>query len=115
MKLNLKYNAANVDEIEQAQKQSIEACITNTSIGSICLFIQKGLVNESGHVGVSKTVALDTIDKYLEENDKNELILDIMEALVNAGFLAKDLDVEQMREVTKKRQKQLNNRISESL
>ena len=34
-KLNLKYNATKVDEIEQARKLPIENCITDTSIGML--------------------------------------------------------------------------------
>lgn len=97
MKLNLKYNATKVDEIEQARKLPIENCIADTSIGMLCLFIQKGLIDDNGTHGVSKAVAMSTIDSYLEENDKDDLVMDIVEALVNGGFLSRELDVETMR------------------
>lgn len=41
MKLNLKYNATKVDEIEQSKKLPIENCIADTTIGNLALFIQK--------------------------------------------------------------------------
>lgn len=113
MKLNLKYNAIRVDEIEQAKKLPVENCIADTTISNLTLFIQKGLVNDSGSVGVSKAQALTVIDEYLAENDKDELVMDIMEALVNGGFLSRDVDLTKVRELKAKRQalmkEELNN------
>lgn len=102
-KLNLKYNATKVDEIEQARKLPIENCITDTSIGMLCLFIQKGLIDDNGVHGVSKSVAMSIIDKYFEESDKDNLVFDIMEALVDGGFLSRELDIENLKEINKKR------------
>jgi hypothetical protein len=115
MKLNLKYTAIKVDEIEQSKKHSIEECITDTTIGNIVLFIQKGLIDDNGNHGVSKNVALATVDEYLQEKDKDELVLDIMEALINGGFLSRDLDVEKLREYKAKRQAQATEEIANSL
>ena len=107
MKLNLKYNASRVDEIEQAKKLPIENCIADTTIGNLTLLIQKGLVDDNGVHGVSKAVAMTTIDAYLEENDKDELVMDIMEALINGGFLSRDLDLAKVRELKVKRRVQM--------
>ena len=112
-KLNLKYNATKVDEIEQARKLPIENCITDTSIGMLSLFIQKGLIDDNGQHGVSKTVAMDVIDKYLEESDKDELVLDIMEALVNGGFLSRQMDVAKMRQAINNKMSQAKELINE--
>lgn len=108
MKLNLKYTALKVDEIEQSKKLPIENCIADTTVGNLALFIQKGLVSESGNVGVSKSQALTTIDEYLADNDKDELVMDIMEALIDGGFLSRDVDLTKVRELKAKRQAQLN-------
>jgi hypothetical protein len=115
MKLNLKYNATKVDEIEQTKKASIENCISDTTIGNLALFIQKGLIDENGNHGVSRNVAISTIDKYLEENDKDELVMDIMEALINGGFLSRELDVKKLRELKVKRQAQVKEEIDNNL
>ena len=115
MKLNLKFTASKIDEIEQSFKQPIENCISNTSIASITQFIQKGLVNDSDGIGVSKSKALSVIDEYLAENDKDELVMDIMEALINGGFLSRDLDIEKLREYKAKRQAQVTEEISRSI
>ena len=97
-KLNLKFTAQSVDEIEQARQLPIQNCMSDNSVKMLALFIQKGLVNEDGRVGVSRAVALDTINNYLEDSDTDNLLLDITEALVNAGFLSRELDVAKLRE-----------------
>lgn len=96
-KLNLKYNALKVDEIEQAKQLPIENCATDSSISMLCLFVQKGLIDDNGVHGVSKNVAMNIIDEYLKEHDKNELVLDIMEALINGGFLSRQVNIQQLR------------------
>ena len=103
MKLNFKFTATSVDEIEQARQLPIQNCIGDTSIKMLALFLQKGLVNDNGNVGVSKSVALSKIDEYLEENDTDNLIFDITEALVNAGFLSREMDISKMRELKSKK------------
>ena len=115
MKLNLKYNATRVDEIEQSKKLPIENCIADNTIGNITLFIQKGLVNDSDGVGVGRAKALQVIDEYLAENDKDELMMDIMEALIDGGFLSRDLDVAKVRELKTQRQAQLNKELNDAL
>lgn len=115
MELNLKYNAVKVDEIEQAKKQSIENCISDTTVGNLALFIQKGLVDDNGVHGVSRAVAIDTIDKYLAEKDKEELVMDIMEALIKGGFLSRELDVKKLKELKAKRQAQVKEEIDNNL
>lgn len=107
MNINLKFNATKVDEIEQAKKLPIENCIADTTIGNLALFVQKGLVDDNGQHGVSRSVAISTIDSYLEENDKDELVMDIMEALINGGFLSRDVDLGKVRELKAKRQAQM--------
>ena len=115
MKLNLKYNATRVDEIEQTKKLPIENCIADTTIGNLTLFIQKGLVNDSDGVGVGKAKALSVIDEYLAQNDKDELVMDIMEALMDGGFLSRDVDLAKVRELKAKRQAQVNEELNNAL
>jgi hypothetical protein len=111
MKLNLKYNATKVDEIEKETGLPIDQAINDSRISNLILFVQKGFVDENGKHGVTRAVALDVIDNFLSEKDKDELTLDIMEALVDAGFLSRKLDVDKMREANNKRQEQLNKEL----
>ena len=112
MKMNLRYSAIKVDEIEQTKKLPIENCIADTTIGNLATFVQKGLVNENGNVGVTRAQALTAIDEYLAENDKDELVMDIMEALINGGFLSRDVDLTKIREMKAKRQAMLNEEMN---
>lgn len=108
MKLNLKYNATKIDEIEKETGLEISQAINNTRVSNLVLFIQKGLIDDNGNHGVTKAIATSTLDKYLEESDKDNLVLDITEALINGGFLSRKLDVEKMRKATEKTQEQIN-------
>ena len=98
MKLNLKYTALKVDEIEKAKGKAIELCIDDTRIDNMCLFVQKGLVDDNGKHGVTRNVALSKIDDYWQEYDKQELLLDIIEALVAGGFLPKSPNLTPLKE-----------------
>lgn len=106
-KLNLKYTATRVDEIEKAKGLPIENCIADNTINNLALLLQKGLIDDNGIHGVSRTVAIDVIDTYLKEKDKDDLLLDITEALVNSGFLSRTLDIPTMRDLKAKRGKQV--------
>ena len=114
MELNIKFNASRVDEIEQTRnKTPIQDCIRDVSISNLALFLQKGLIDENGTWGVSRTVALDVIDKYLETHDVEDLIFDIMEALINAGFLTRDVDVKKLREAKAKQKENFDKAIAD--
>ena len=112
MKLNLKFTAVKVDEIEQSKQLPIENCIADTTVKNLALFIQKGYINDSGNIGISHAQALTIIDEYLTDNDKDELVMDIMEALMNGGFLSRDLDLAKVRKLKAERQAQLNEELN---
>lgn len=112
--MNLKYTALRVDEIEKAKGMSIENCIGDTTIDNLALFVQKGLVDDNGVYGVSRSIALTKIDEYLKDKDKQELILDIMEALIEGGFLPKSLDVTSLRTSIREKTKEINKGLQES-
>lgn len=104
MSLQLKFKASKVDEIEKAKGLPIQNCIADTSVGMLTLFIEKAVLNEDSTVGCTKNTAMRLLDEYLEEpeHDTDCLVLDIMEALVNGGFLSRQLNMEQVRSSAKK-------------
>ena len=112
-KLNLKYKASTVDEIEKAKQTTIENCMSDTSISTLCLFVQKGLIDENGNHGVSKHVAMNVIDEYLQEYDKDDLVLDIMEALINGGFLSRQVNISELRKNMKKKMSEVNTMVNQ--
>lgn len=113
MNLHLKFTATKVDEIEKAKGVPIQNCIADTSIGMLALFIEKGYVNEDGSVGCTKNSALRIIDEYLEEpeNDTDGLVFDVMEALVKAGFLSRQLNMEELRNSAKEEMEKQKQRM----
>ena len=111
MKLVFKFTATSIDEIEKTKGVAIENCIADNTINNLALLISKGLVNDNGTIGASRVVALSKIDEYLKENDKDNLLLDIVEALVDEGFLSRKLEVSKMRGIMEKRQEMVNNQL----
>ena len=113
MKLVFKFTATIVDEIEKTKGVAIENCVSDNTINNLALLISKSLVNDNGSVGTTRAVALSKIDEYLQdkEYDKDNLLLDIVEALVNDGFLSRTLEVSKMRGVMEKRQSMLNDQL----
>lgn len=113
MSITFKFNASVVDEIEKQKGLAIENCLGDTTVNNLTLFIQKAAFDENaGKVGVSRTVAVDMLDKYLADSDKDTLILDIMEALVDTGFLSRQYNMPEMREALTKRAKVIQTAIA---
>lgn len=98
-KLSLKFTARNVDAIEQATGQAIEHAVASTTVRNITLLLKHALVDENTQqAGVSTTVAQDKLQNQLDNGrDRYDIILDIMEALIQAGFLPKSVDTESIR------------------
>lgn len=111
MKLVFKFTATSIDEIEKTKGVAIENCIADNTINNLALLISKGLVSDNGTVGTSRAVALSKIDEYLKDNDKDSLLLDIIEALVTDGFLSRKLEVDKMRNLMEKRQQTVNDQL----
>lgn len=109
--ITLKFKARNVDTIEQAKKMSIENVLGDTTMNNLTFIVSKAFVNDEGKIGCSKDEAMNQIDTYLDNYDKEELVLDITEALVNGGFLPKELNVQAMREQKKENAKKINEAI----
>lgn len=79
-KILFKFNASTVDSIEKRTGESIGNALTNTTISNIATFVELASVSEEGKVGMSRSLALKSIDAYLEEeNDMDDLVLDITE------------------------------------
>ncbi len=103
--MNLKFTASRIDELEKATKKNLQQLILDGSINSVTAFIEKGVVNENGTVGCSRSVALSKIDDYLEDekNDLDTLRFDIMEALVDAGFLSRKINVREFQKAAQEK------------
>ena len=108
-KLVLKYTAEKIDEIEKNKGNiPIENCVFDTTINNFVLFLMKGM-------DISKNVAMSKLNEYLLEKDKEDLTLEIMEALVDTGFLSRGLEIDKMRELLANRKKEIANEIEQQL
>lgn len=109
--MNFKFSAMAVDEIEKSLQAPIENCVTDSRLNTLALFVQKGFVNDEGKVGVSRNIAMTTIEDYLKEHDKDELMWDIIESLVGDGFLSHSLDVSKLRAATGERKETVSRQL----
>lgn len=101
-KINLKYIAKKVAEIEDEKGAPIAECVLDNRIKNLVFFVSKGYVDEEGKIGISEEKAEEMITEYLQENDTDELLFDIIESLVNCGFLSRKINVKKWREAKDK-------------
>lgn len=98
MKIPFKFTAKIVDQIEKNKNVSIEALLGSTTVSNLTYFIEKAFHNtETDRIGVSNDQAMETLGEYLLEHDKEDLLLDIMEALQVGGFLSRKINIDDMR------------------
>lgn len=94
----LKFTARVVDKIERQYAVSIEQLLGNTSVRNLAFFIEKAFYNEDTETtGVNNEESYRILESYLETKEKEDLIMDIMEALQNTGFLSRKIKIEEMR------------------
>lgn len=89
MKMNLKFNAMKVAELEKTFNQPIENIISDMRLETLANIVSKGYYDEeSEKIGCSLNVAYDKISDYLKEseNGKQDLVLDIIDELIDEGF-----------------------------
>ena len=92
MKMNLRFNALKVAELEKTFNQPIENIISDMRLDTLATIVSKGYVDEENDkVGCSISVAYDKITEYLKEseNGKQDLVLDIIDEFIEEGFLPK--------------------------
>lgn len=99
MKIPLKFNAKVVDQIEKNRKQAIENFLGDTTVANLTYLIEKAYHDtDTDKIGISNDRAGEVLDEYLGSgSDKEDLLLDFMEALQETGFLSRKIDVTDMR------------------
>lgn len=89
--MDFKYRAKDIEKIEKAKNEQIGKIAVDGTISSIALLIKYG-------TDCSLDRAYDIIDEEREKGkDTEELVLEIVEALTNQGFLTKELNIEKMK------------------
>jgi hypothetical protein len=78
--MNLSYTPLDIKEIEKSKGVSIDEVITNPTIENIEFLLMKGMKKDKGEI-------TEIIDDLFKEHKKTGILLAIMEALVDGGFL----------------------------
>lgn len=108
----LKFTARVVDKIERKFNVSIENLLGDTSVRSLAFFIEMAFYDEDkDKVGVNNEEAYKLLENYLKDHDKEDLIMDIMEALQATGFLSRKIEVDKMRQSIEKKTSEAMNQL----
>ena len=98
-KLNLKFTARDIALIEDMLDCSLEKAIAGFRLSTLVKFIEVGLRDKSGnHMNLDEDKAYDFVDKAIKEQGKIELQIQILDSLIEAGFLPKAVNTTEMRE-----------------
>jgi len=116
MKIDLRFTAKNVDNIERKFGVSIENLLGNTSMQNLAQFIERAYYDEErDKVGVSNDRSYEVLQDYLKENDKEDLLLDIMEGLQQGGFLSRKLDLDKIRKSLETKSAEISQKLDNEL
>ena len=97
-KLNLKFTARDVAAVEEALNGSLEKIIASFRLTTLIQFLMVGLRDKSGNrLNLDEDKTFDLVDKKIKEYGKIELQIEVIDALIEAGFLPKAIDTSKLR------------------
>ncbi len=97
-KLNLKFTARDIAAVENALDAPIEKIISSFKLITLIQFVMVGLRDDNGErLALDEDSTFDLVDKTIKEVGKLELQIQVIEALIDAGFLPKALNLESLR------------------
>ena len=97
-KLNLKFTARDVAAVEEALNGSLEKIIASCRLTTLIQFLMVGLRDKSGNrLNLNEDKTFDLVDEKIKEYGKIELQIEVIDALIEAGFLPKAIDTSQLR------------------
>lgn len=97
-KLNLKFTARDVAAVEEALNGSLEKIIASFRLTTLIQFLMVGLRDKSGNrLDLNEDKTFELVDEKIKEYGKIELQIEVIDALIEAGFLPKAIDTSQMR------------------
>ena len=113
MQIPFKFTAKVVDQIEKNKKQPIEAFLGDTSVANLAYLIEKGHYDEETEKqGVSNERSLEILGEYLADGkDKEDLLIDFMEALQETGFLSRKISTQDMRKALESKGNQMQTEL----
>ena len=97
-KLNLKFTARDVAAVEEALNGSLEKIIASFRLTTLIQFLMVGLRDKSGNrLNLDEDKTFDLVDEKIKEYGKIELQIEVIDALIEAGFLPKSIDTSKLR------------------
>lgn len=97
-KLNIKFTARDVAAVEEALNDSLEKIIASFRLTTLIQFLMVGLRDKTGNrLDLNEDKTFDLVDEKIKEYGKIELQIEVIDALIEAGFLPKTIDTSQMR------------------
>ena len=97
-KLNLKFTARDVAAVEEALNGSLEKIIASFRLTTLIQFLMVGLRDKSGNrLNLDEDKTFDLVDEKIKEYGKIELQIEVIDALIEAGFLPRAIDTSQLR------------------
>lgn len=97
-KLNLKFTARDVAAVEEALNGSLEKIIASFRLTTLIQFLMIGLRDKSGNrLNLDEDKTFDLVDEKIKEYGRIELQIEVIDALIEAGFLPKAIDTSQLR------------------
>ena len=97
-KLNLKFTARDVAAVEEALNGSLEKIIASFRLTTLIQFLMVGLRDKSGNrLNLDEDKTFDLVYEKIKEYGKIELQIEVIDALIEAGFLPKAIDTSQLR------------------
>ena len=97
-KLNLKFTARDVAAVEEALNGSLEKIIASFRLTTLIQFLMVGLRDKSGNrLNLDEDKTFDLVDEKIKEYGKIELQIEVIDALIEAGFLPKAIDTRKLR------------------
>ena len=97
-KLNLKFTARDVAAVEEALNGSLEKIIASFRLTTLIQVLMVGLRDKSGNrLNLDEDKTFDLVDEKIKEYGKIELQIEVIDALIEAGFLPKAIDTSQLR------------------
>ena len=97
-KLNLKFTARDVAAVEEALNGSLEKIIASFRLTTLIQFLMVGLRDKSGNrLNLDEDKTFNLVDEKIKEYGKIELQIEVIDALIEAGFLPKAIDTSQLR------------------
>ena len=97
-KLNLKFTARDVAAVEEALNGSLEKIIASFRLTTLIQFLMVGLRDKSGNrLNLDEDKTFNLVDEKIKEYGKIELQIEVIDALIEAGFLPKAIDTSHLR------------------